>query len=111
MKGEQVEFALSPKHLRSPAVLSRGGFDFAPDGADVNRLAAIAAEIFTKLLHAENFTQRCEEAKKFLARIAGIDFRRGDTKARRISTTDTSAPCVFFAVSIPVLDFGSQIFK
>ena len=58
MKGEQVEFALSPKHLRSPAVLSRGGFDFAPDGADVNRLAAIAAEIFTKLLHAENFNHR-----------------------------------------------------
>jgi hypothetical protein len=42
------------------------------DGADVNRLAEIAAKIFAELLHAENFTQRREDAKKFLTRISRI---------------------------------------
>jgi hypothetical protein len=50
-------------------MLLRGGFDVAQDGADVNRLAVVAAVIFAELLHAENFTQRRKDAKKFLTRI------------------------------------------
>ena len=73
MEGGQVEIALPPKRLECPAMLLRGGFDVAQDGADVNRLAAVAAVIFAKLLHAENFTQRRRDAKKFLTRIARIN--------------------------------------
>ena len=51
----------------------RGGLDVAQHGADVNRLAVIAAVIFTELLHAENFTQRRADAKKFLTRIPRIN--------------------------------------
>lgn len=65
MEGEQVEFALLPKYLGGPAVLLCGGFDVAQNGADVNRLAVVATMIFAKLFHAENFTQRRENAKKF----------------------------------------------
>jgi hypothetical protein len=38
---------------------------FAQHGADVNRLAVVAAVIFAGLLHAENFTQKHKNAKKF----------------------------------------------
>jgi len=65
MEGEQVEIALSSKSLGGPAVLLRRGFDVAQDGADVNRLAAVTVVIFAELLHAENFTQRRKDAKKF----------------------------------------------
>jgi hypothetical protein len=54
-------------------MLLRGGFDVAQDGADVNRLAVVATMIFAELLHAENFTQRRGDAKKFLTRIARIN--------------------------------------
>lgn len=73
MEGEQVEIALPPKRLECPAMLLRGGFDVAQDGADVNRLAVVATMIFAELLHAENFTQRRGDAKKFLTRIARIN--------------------------------------
>ena len=66
MEGEQVEFALLSKRFGSPAVLLRGGFDVAQHGADVNRLAVVTAVIFAKPFHAENFTQRRKDAKKFL---------------------------------------------
>jgi hypothetical protein len=46
MEGEQVEIVLPFKRLGGPAVLLRGGFDLAQDGADVNRLAVIAAMVF-----------------------------------------------------------------
>ena len=46
-------------------MLLGGGFDIAEDGADVNRLAEIAAEVFAKLLHAVNLTQRRGDARKF----------------------------------------------
>jgi len=72
MEGEQVEFALVAKRLGSPAVLLGGGFDFAQDGADVNRLAMVTAVIFAESFHAENFTQSRQDAKKFLTRIARI---------------------------------------
>ena len=51
MEGEQVEFALLTKCFGGPAVLLRGGFDVAQDGADVNRLAVVTAVIFAKPLH------------------------------------------------------------
>jgi hypothetical protein len=40
--------------------------------AGCHHLAEIAARIFAGFLHAENFTQRREDAKKFLTRIARI---------------------------------------
>ena len=66
MEGGQVEIALPPKRLECPAMLLRGGFDVAQDGADVNPLAVVAAVIFTESFHAENFTQRRGDAKIFL---------------------------------------------
>ena len=66
MEGGQVEIALPPKRLECPAMLLRGGFDVAQDGADVNRLAVITAVIFAELLHVENFTQRRRDAKKIV---------------------------------------------
>ena len=73
MEGEQVEFTLPPKCLGGPAVLLRGDFDIAQHGADVNRLAVVTAVIFAQFFHTENFTQRRENAKKFLTRISRID--------------------------------------
>ena len=69
MEGEQVEIALSSKSLGGPAVLLRRGFDVAQDGADVNRLAAVTVVIFAELLHAENFTQSRQDAKRFLLHL------------------------------------------
>jgi hypothetical protein len=66
MEGGQVEFALLAERFGGPAVLLRGGFDFAQDGADVNRLAVVTTVIFAKLFHAENFTQRRGDAKKIV---------------------------------------------
>ena len=63
----------SASHLKSPLrgkspksshAIARD-FDITQHGADVNRLAVVAAVIFAKLLHAENFTQRRKNAKKF----------------------------------------------
>jgi hypothetical protein len=48
-------------------------FPHARHGADVNRLAVVAAVIFAELLHAENFTQSRQGAKKFLTRISRIN--------------------------------------
>ena len=53
MEGEQVEFVLLPKCLGGPAVLLRGGFDVAQDGADVNRLAVVTAVVFIQALHGD----------------------------------------------------------
>jgi hypothetical protein len=53
-------------------VQSRRWFDLAQHGADVNRLAMIAAVIFSELLHAENFTQSREDAKKILQPISSL---------------------------------------
>src|SRR5476651_2017378 len=64
---KQFQAAGCVKQFGSPAMRLRGGFDVAQHGADVNRLAVIAAVIFAELLHAENFTQRREDAKKFFA--------------------------------------------
>jgi len=70
MESKEFEFACFMKNFRSPAVLPRGDFDIAQDGADINRLAVVAAMIFAELFHVENFTQRRKDAKKFLTRIA-----------------------------------------
>ena len=64
MQREPFESAGLVENFRRPAVLLRRRFDFAQHGADVNRLAVIAAMIFAELLHAENFTQRAASAKK-----------------------------------------------
>src|SRR5207244_974881 len=45
-------------------------------GADVNRLAVIAAVIFSELLHAENFTQRRQNANKFYSFVQFSESRR-----------------------------------
>ena len=63
MKREPFEFSRVMKNFRSPAVLLRRRFDVAQHGANINRLAEIAAKIFTEFLHAENFTQRREGGK------------------------------------------------
>ena len=44
----------------------RGGFDLAQHGAEVNRLAVVAAVVLAELLHAENFPQSRADARKFL---------------------------------------------
>ncbi len=65
MKCEPFEFSGFVKNFRSPAVLSRRSFDVAQHGANINRLAVIAAMIFAELLHAENIMQlvalKCNE--------------------------------------------------
>ena len=60
-------------NFRSPAVLLRRDFDVMQDSADVNRLAVVTAVVFAESFHAENFTQRRKDAKKFLTRIAQIN--------------------------------------
>ena len=52
------------KNFRSPAVPLRRHFDLAQHGAEVNRLAVVAAVILVGLWHAENFTQRRADAKQ-----------------------------------------------
>jgi hypothetical protein len=51
VEGGQVEFVLLPECLGGPAMLLRGGFDIAQDGADVNRLAMVTAVIFAEPFH------------------------------------------------------------
>ena len=69
MQREQFEVADFVKQFRSPTMLLRRRFHVTQHGADVNRLAVVAAVIFAELLHAENFTQRREDAKKFLSTL------------------------------------------
>ena len=57
MQREPFEFTGFMKDFRNPAVRLRRRRDRAQPGADVNRLAMVAAVIFAELLHAENFTQ------------------------------------------------------
>ena len=66
MQREPFELGIFMKNFRTPAVRQRGDFDLSQDGADVNRLAVVAAVIFAELLHAENFTQRCGDAKEIV---------------------------------------------
>ena len=68
MQRGPFKIAVRVKNFRSPAVLPRGGFDLAQHGVEGNRLAVVAAVIFAKFLHAENFTQSCADAKEFSAR-------------------------------------------
>ena len=56
-------------------------FDLAQHGTDVNCLAVVTAVIFTELLHAENFTQRRQNAKKiypFTDAVFGTLVNRGN---------------------------------
>jgi hypothetical protein len=69
MQREQIQVAGLVKQFGSPAVRLRGGPGLAQHGADVNRLAVIAAVIYAQLLHAENFTQSREDARKFLTKV------------------------------------------
>src|ERR1700690_235434 len=73
MEGEEVEFTLLTKRFGSPAVLLGRNFEVAQDGADVDCLAVVAAVVFAEFFHAGNFTQRRENAKRFLTRIARIN--------------------------------------
>ncbi len=61
-------------------MLLRGGLDVAQHGADVNRLAVVAAVVFAEFLHAENIMQlvvsKCNEGerrKQVFTRIARIN--------------------------------------
>jgi hypothetical protein len=93
MEGGQIEFVLFPIRLERPAVLLGGGFDVAQHGADVNRFAAVTAEIFAKLLHGDNFTQRRRDAKKFLTRLEPLGKRRkefGETEGRKAERAGAS---------------------
>ena len=73
MQCEPIKIFCRMKKFGSPAMLFGGGFNLTQRGADVNRLAVVAAVIFTEFLHVENFTQRREDAKKFLTRISRIN--------------------------------------
>jgi hypothetical protein len=64
MEGEQFEFALLAECLDRPAVRLGDGFDLAQNGVDVNGFAVVTAVIFAEPFHAENFTQRRQDAKK-----------------------------------------------
>jgi len=66
MKSQPGETGLFVENLLRPSKFPGGGFDVAQHGADVDRLAVIAAVVFAELLHAENFTQSRPDAKKFL---------------------------------------------
>ena len=61
----------------------RGGFDVAQHGANINRFAEVAAQIFAESLHGKNFSQRFADAKKILKKFLcsqfsiGFDFYRG----------------------------------
>ena len=70
MQREQFEVAGFVEQFGRPTVFLRRDFDIAQHAADVNRLAVIAAVIYAEFLHAENFTQSCDVARKILARIA-----------------------------------------
>jgi hypothetical protein len=48
-------------------------FPHAGHGADVTCLAVAATVVIAELLHAENFTQSRQGAKKFLTRISRIN--------------------------------------
>ena len=73
MEGEQVEFVLLPKHFRCPAVLLRGGFDIAQDGADVNRLAMVTAVIFAEPFHIYDLRYTNYESN---TKITSIGYRK-----------------------------------
>ena len=73
MQREQFQIAGLVKQFGSPAVFLRGSLDVAQHGANVNRLAMIAAVIFVELLHAENFMQRRKNANKFCL-LNGLQF-------------------------------------
>ena len=55
MQCEPIKIFCRMKKFGSPAMLFGGGFNLTQRGADVNRLAVVAAVIFAELLHAENF--------------------------------------------------------
>ena len=61
----QLESVKLVENLRQPAVADGGVFAGAEHGADVNRLAVIAAVVFAEFLHAENFPQSRRNAKQF----------------------------------------------
>ena len=69
MEGEQVEIALLAECLGGPAVPLRGGFDLAQDGADVNRLAVVAAVIFTEPFHIYDLRYTNHESNSKIASI------------------------------------------
>ena len=68
MQRGPFKIAVRVKNFRSPAVLLRRSFNLAQHGAEGNCLAVIAAVIFAKFLHAENFTPSRKEANKLSAR-------------------------------------------
>ena len=72
-QGKQLELVLLPEGFPGPAVLLRRQFDLLQHRANINRLAVVTAVIFAELFHAENFTQRRQDARKFLTRIARIN--------------------------------------
>jgi hypothetical protein len=66
---EPPEFACFVENFGGPTVGLGSGFAVAQHGVDINPFAVVTAVIFAELLHAENFTQSCRDAKKFLTRI------------------------------------------
>lgn len=64
MQREQFQVAGFVKQFRRPAVLLRGGLEVAQHGADVYRLAVVAAVVFAEFLHADNLTQRRKDANR-----------------------------------------------
>ena len=69
MKGDQIELALLAECFNGPTLLLRCDFNVPQHGADINRLAVVTTVIFAKSFHAENFTQKRQDANEFLSII------------------------------------------
>ena len=65
MQCEQSQVAGFVKQFGGPTVRLRGGLDIPQHGADVDRLAVVAAMISAELLHVENFMQTRKNAIKY----------------------------------------------
>jgi hypothetical protein len=65
MQRGQFEIINRVENLRQPTLTGGSAFDLAEHSADIHRLAAVAAVIFTEFLHAENFPQSRRNAKQF----------------------------------------------
>ena len=70
MQGDQIEPALLAEGFNRPTLLLRRDSKVTQHGMDLNRLAVVTAVIFAKLFHAENFTQRRQDANEFYSLIS-----------------------------------------
>ena len=65
MQGEQFQVADLVENLNCPATGLCRNLDFIQYDTNINCFAVVTTMVFSKFLHAENFTQRREDARKF----------------------------------------------